>query len=242
MEQIKLDILAFAAHPDDTELACCGTLLKHIAMGKRVGVIDLTRGELGTRGSADIRDKEAADAAKILGLSVRENLRFADGFFSINQAHFLPIIQVIRKYQPEIVLANAVSDRHPDHGRAGKLVSEACFLSGLTKIETALVDGNLQQAWRPKTVYHYIQDRYMKPDFSVDITPYMETKMSAIKAFASQFHDPDSNEPITTISTPEFLDFVKARAIQYGREIGVKYAEGFTVERTMGINNLFDLL
>ena len=236
-----LDILAFAAHPDDVELSCSGTLMKHIAEGKRVGVIDLTEGELGSRGSVNLRYEEAENASKIMGLTVRENLKMRDGFFEINEENKLKIVTAIRTYRPKIVLANAIEDRHPDHGRAAQLVSEACFLAGLRKVET-IVGGQLQEAYRPQVVYHYIQDRYIKPDFVVDITPYIERKMEAIQAYKSQFYNPNSTEPQTPISGSEFLDFVKARCNEFGRPIGAQYAEGFTAERLVGVESFFDLV
>ena len=236
-----LDILAFAAHPDDVELSCSGTLMKHIAEGKRVGVIDLTEGELGSRGSVSLRYEEAENASKIMGLTVRENLKMRDGFFEINEENKLKIVTAIRTYRPKIVLANAIEDRHPDHGRAAQLVSEACFLAGLRKVET-IVGGQLQEAYRPQVVYHYIQDRYIKPDFVVDITPYIDRKMEAIQAYKSQFYDPNSTEPQTPISGSEFLDFVKARCNEFGRPIGAQYAEGFTAERLVGVESFFDLV
>ncbi len=237
---MKLDILAIAAHPDDVELSCSGTLLKHISFGKKCGVLDLTRGELGTRGSAELRMKEAANSSKILGLSVRENLKMADAFFKNDEEHQLKIIEIIRKYQPEIVLCNAVNDRHPDHSRAAQLVAEACFYSGLRKIGTIL-DGVQQDAWRPKAVYHYVQERNLKPDFVVDITSFVDKKMEAIQAFKSQFHDPDSTEPLSPISVKNYFDVVKGKMAAFGRDIGVDYAEGFTVDRTIGVDNLFDI-
>lgn len=236
-----LDILAFAAHPDDVELSCSGTLMKHISEGKRVGVIDLTEGELGSRGSVSLRYEEAEKASKIMGLTVRENLKMRDGFFEINEENKLKIVTAIRTYRPKIVLANAIEDRHPDHGRAAQLVSEACFLAGLRKVET-IVGGQLQEAYRPQVVYHYIQDRYIKPDFVVDITPYIERKMEAIQAYKSQFYDPNSTEPQTPISGADFLDFVKARCNEFGRPIGAQYAEGFTAERLVGVESFFDLV
>jgi N-acetylglucosamine malate deacetylase 1 len=225
-----MDILAFAAHPDDVELSCSGTIMKAISQGKQVGVIDLTQGELGSRGTIETRYAEADEASTIMGLSIRENLKMADGFFAINEENKRLIIQMIRKYRPQIVLANAIEDRHPDHGRAAKLVSEACFLAGLRKIETVL-DGQIQEAYRPKAVYHYIQDHYIKPDFVVDVTEFVDRKIEAIKAYKTQFYDPNSNEPETPISGAEFFDFIKGRMLQFGRPIGVRYAEGFTVER-----------
>jgi bacillithiol biosynthesis deacetylase BshB1 len=238
---MKLDILAVAAHPDDIELACSGTLMHHLHLGKKVGILDLTQGELGTRGNASIRLKEAQNAAEILGISLRDNLGLDDGFFQNDKSHQLEIIKKIRQYQPEIVLCNALTDRHPDHGRAAELVSNACFYSGLVKIET-IADGLIQNPWRPKTVYHYIQDYHQKPDFVLDISDFMDQKMDSIKAFKSQFYDPQSTEPNSPISSKEFLDFVIARAAEFGRQIGVKYAEGFTSKRYLGIKNLFDLI
>ncbi len=237
---MKLDILAFGAHPDDVELGCAGTVAKEVSLGKKVGIIDLTRGELGTRGSAEIRDKEAASAAEILGVSVRENLEFRDGFFVNDEKHQLEIIKMVRKYQPEIVLCNAVFDRHIDHGKGSKLVSDACFLSGLRKIETIL-DGQSQQAWRPKVVYHYIQWHNIEPDFVVDITGFIDKKMESVLAYGSQFYDKDSKEPVTPITSKNFLDSITYRAQDMGRIVGVDYAEGFTAERYLAINSLADL-
>lgn len=238
---MKLDILAFGAHPDDVELGCSGTILKEISLGKKVGIIDLTRGELGTRGSADLRDQEAAEAAKILGVSVRENLRFRDGFFANDEAHQLKVIQMIRKYQPEIVLCNAIDDRHIDHSRGSQLVSDACFLSGLMKIETQL-DGQAQQAWRPKLVYHYIQWKDSKPDFVVDITGFTEKKVDSILAYKSQFYDPNSKEPESPITSKNFMESLHYRSRDLGRLVGVEHAEGFTVERYLAVNSLGDLI
>jgi bacillithiol biosynthesis deacetylase BshB1 len=238
---MKLDILAIAAHPDDVELGCAGTLLVHLRAGRKVGVIDLTRGELGTRGSAAQRDQEAADASRVLGLSVRENMGFADGFFENNREHQLKLIAAIRRYQPEIVLTNAVEDRHSDHGRASKLVSDSCFLAGLVKIETT-DGGKRQAAWRPKAVYHIIQDRLLVPDLVVDVTDVWAQKIESIRAYKTQFFDPNSQEPETHISKPDFLNFIEARALELGHSIGVKYGEGFTKERNLGVRNLFDLL
>lgn len=236
----KLDILAFGAHPDDVELGCSGTLAKEIAQGKKVGIIDLTRGELGTRGSAEIRDNEAAAAAKILGVSVRENLQFRDGFFVNDEKHQLEIIKIIRKYKPEIVLCNAIHDRHIDHGKGSKLVSDACFLSGLTKIETEL-NNEKQAAWRPKVVYHYIQWQNIEPDFVVDVSDFMDKKMEAVLAYGSQFYIPNSNEPATPITSKNFLDSITYRAQDLGRLVGVDFAEGFTTERYLAVNSLADL-
>lgn len=238
---MKLDILAFAAHPDDVELAASGTLLAHIALGKKVGIVDLTRGELGTRGSADLRDKEAAESSKILGLHARENLKMRDGFFVKDEAHLIKVIKMIRKYQPEIVLANSEFDRHIDHGRGADLVHDACFLSGLRKIETSHHSVE-QEAWRPKAVYHYIQDYYTKPDVIFDITPYYDTKMKSIAAFSSQFFSINSDEPETPISSENFWNFLDARARQFGRLINTKYGEGFTVKRPIGSSDLTTLL
>lgn len=237
---MKLDILVFAVHPDDAELGCSGTILKHIALGKKVGIVDFTRGELGTRGTAETRDQEAADSAKILGLHVRENLRFKDGFFKNDEAHQLEVIKMVRKYQPEIILTNALHDRHPDHGRAGDLANDAIFLSGLIKIETEL-NGIKQEAWRPRLVLQYIQDRYIKPDVIIDVTDFIEQKLQSIRAFKTQFDSPDESEPQTYISSPEFMDFVMGRARELGKQISVKYAEGFTSRKLLGVDNLFDL-
>lgn len=237
---MKLDILAFGAHPDDVELGCSGTILKEVSLGKKVGIVDLTRGELGTRGSAEIRDQEATDAAKILGVSVRENLNMRDGFFVNDEKHQLEIMKMIRKYQPEIVLCNAVDDRHIDHGKGSKLVSDACFLSGLMKIETVL-DGVIQKPWRPKVVYHYIQWKNIEPDFVVDITGFTEKKIESILAYRSQFYDPNSKEPESPISSKNFLESLNYRSRDLGRLTGVEYAEGFTVERCLAVNSLGDL-
>jgi bacillithiol biosynthesis deacetylase BshB1 len=237
---MKLDILVFAVHPDDAELGCAGTILKHIAQGKRVGIVDFTRGELGTRGTAETRDKEAADSAQILGLHARENLRFKDGFFKNDEAHQLEVIKMVRKYQPELILTNALQDRHPDHGRAGDLANDAIFLSGLRRIET-VVDGENQEAWRPKLVLQYIQDRYIKPDIIVDITDFMDQKIKSIKAFKTQFASTSNDEPQTYISTPEFFDSVIARAQEFGKNIGARYGEGFTSRKLLGVDDLFSL-
>ncbi|WP_347157039.1 bacillithiol biosynthesis deacetylase BshB1 [Pontibacter chitinilyticus] len=239
---MKLDILAFASHPDDVELGCSGTLIAHIAAGKKVGIVDLTRGELGTRGTAESRISEAEESARIMEISVRDNLEFADGFFANDREHQLKIVEKLRQYQPEIVLMNAIYDRHPDHGRGSALVSEACFKAGLKMIRTTDAQGQEQAAWRPKVVYHYIQDRLITPDLVVDVTPYWEQKMESIRAFKTQFYNPDDTSPNTYISSPEFLDFVEARAMELGHAIGVKYGEGFTKERYIGVRNLFDLL
>ncbi|WP_339903031.1 bacillithiol biosynthesis deacetylase BshB1 [uncultured Cyclobacterium sp.] len=238
---MKLDILAIAAHPDDIELACSGTLASHIDKGYKVGILDLTKGEMGTRGTPEIRMLEADASAKILGLSARENLGFKDIYFKDDLDHQTAIAKVIRKYKPEIVLANAVRDRHPDHGKGASLASHACFISGLRKLETTL-DGVPQEVWRPKFVYHYIQNEYIVPDIVVDISDYWETKKDSILAFKSQFHNPDSNEPESFISRPEFLDFIEARSRELGHKINVEFGEGFTVERVAGVKDLFNLI
>jgi len=237
---MKLDLLVFAVHPDDAELGCSGTILRHIAAGKKVGIVDFTRGELGTRGTAEIRDQEAADSAVILGLQVRENLKFRDGFFSNDEAHQLEVVKMIRKYQPEIVLSNALHDRHPDHGRAGDLVYDACFLAGLPKVSTRL-DAEEQKAYRPRLVLQYIQDRYIEPDIIIDITPYIEGKIKAIKAFKTQFYNPDVDGQQTYISSPEFFESVIGRAREFGKSIGATYGEGFTSRKLLGVDDLFQL-
>lgn len=237
---MKLDILAIGAHPDDVELGCGGTIAKEIAAGKRVGILDLTRGELGTRGSAMLRDKEAAASAAILGVAVRENIALADGFFENNKESQLKIIEIIRKYQPEMVLCNAITDRHIDHGKGSKLTSDACFLSGLVKIETSL-DGKKQDKWRPKFVYHYIQWQHIEPDVVVDITGFIDKKSEAVFAYSSQFHDPKSESGDTPISSETFKESIHYRARDLGRLIGTEYGEGFTVERYPAVDSLFDL-
>ncbi|MEJ8755381.1 bacillithiol biosynthesis deacetylase BshB1 [Pontibacter sp. H259] len=239
---MKLDILTFAAHPDDAELGCSGTIVAHIAAGKKVGIVDLTRGELGTRGTPETRAAEADAASIAMGISIRENLGFADGFFLNDKAHQLKVVEKIRQYKPEIVIMNAIHDRHPDHGKGSQLVSDACFLAGLKMIDTFGSEGEKQEAWRPKAVYHFIQDRYIKPDVIVDITPYWEKKLESIRAFKSQFYNPEDTSQHTYISSPEFMEFIEARAKEYGHAIGVTYGEGFTVERHIGVRNLFDLL
>jgi bacillithiol biosynthesis deacetylase BshB1 len=237
---MKLDILAFGAHPDDVELGCSGTIAKEVSLGKKVGIIDLTRGELGTRGSVEIRNTESARASEILGVVVRENLDMRDGFFVNDEVHQLKVIQAIRKFQPDIVLCNAVTDRHIDHGKGSKLVSDACFLSGLIQIKTEL-NGEAQQAWRPKLVYHYIQWQTIEPDFAVDISGFMDKKMDSVLAYGSQFYDPNSKEPVTPITSKNFLNSVIYRAQDLGRLVGVEYAEGFTTERYLTVNSLSDL-
>jgi N-acetylglucosamine malate deacetylase 1 len=241
---MKLDILAIGVHPDDVELGCSGTILNEIRNGKEVGIIDLTQGELGTRGSIETRYAEASIAAQILGVTVRDNLKMRDGFFKNDEAHQLQLIQAIRKYQPEIVFSNILDDRHPDHGRAGNLIKDACFLSGLSKIATEDEFGNPQERWRPKYVLHYIQDWYHEPDLLVDITDVFELRMKSIEAYGTQFFSGDTSDasPQTYISTPDFLDSVIARARMFGKRIGVKYAEGFISEKTIGIRNLDALI
>jgi N-acetylglucosamine malate deacetylase 1 len=238
---MKLDILVLASHPDDAEISCAGTIARHVAMGHKVGIVDFTRGELGTRGTVEIRAAEAAAAASILGVSVRDNLGFRDGFFVNDATHQLEVIRTIRKYQPSIVLANAVYDRHIDHGRGASLAYDACFLSGLLRIETLDEDGKKQQPWRPGAVYHYIQSLYIEPDFIVDVSDYWDTKIEALKAFKSQFYDPQSAEAETYISSPGFVKMIEARANDWGYAIGSKYGEGFTTRRYPGVNSLFDL-
>ncbi|GAB1309322.1 bacillithiol biosynthesis deacetylase BshB1 [Urechidicola sp. KH5] len=238
---MKLDILAIGAHPDDVELGCGATIAKEIRSGKNVGILDLTQGELGTRGSAEIRMKEAIAAAKILGISVRENLKFKDAFFVNDESHQLEVIKILRKYQPDVVLCNAVTDRHIDHGKGSTLVSDACFLSGLRKIKTEL-DRVEQEVWRPKRVYHYIQWQPIEPDFVVNVSGFVEIKLEAVKAYSSQFYDPNSKEPVSPISSKNFLDSVAYRARDLGRLVGVDAAEGFTVERYAAVNSLDDLI
>lgn len=236
----KVDILAIGVHPDDVELSCSGTILKHISLGKTCAILDLTKGELGTRGSAELRTIEANNSAKLMGLTFREQLDLRDGFFENNEYGVREISKIIRACQPEIILANAIEDRHPDHGRAAKLIADVCFYSGLSKIETEL-NGVKQSAWRPKAVYHYIQDQYIHPDFVVDVTDFADKKRESIMCFSSQFFDPKSTEPQTPISSPEFIESLFAKMSIWGRAMGVKYAEGFTVARYPGVNNLFDL-
>ena len=227
---MKIDILAFGAHPDDVELSCGGTIYKEIQNGKTVGIIDMTKGELGTRGSVAIRKKEAAHAAELLGVSFRENLNFSDGFIMNDKAHQLKVIKIIRQYRPEIVLCNAVDDRHTDHGKASKLVSDACFLSGLGKLDTHS-DGStdFQEPWRPKSIYHYIQWKTLQPDFVVDISAQIDQKMAAVLAYSSQFYDPNSQAAETPISSKNFIESIRYRAADLGRLVGVDYAEGFNV-------------
>ncbi|GAA5027471.1 bacillithiol biosynthesis deacetylase BshB1 [Marivirga lumbricoides] len=239
---MKLDILALAAHPDDTDLACAGTLALHVALGDKVGVVDFTEGEMGTRGTPEIRREEARKSAEILGLSVRDNLQFEDGFFQNDKKHQLELVKKIRQYRPDTLLANAVSDRHPDHARASELAMNAIFIAGLKKVETYGDDGKLQEPWRPQVVLHYIQSLPLKPDLLVDVSDHWEKKMNAIKAFKSQFYNPDSEEPDTYISSPGFMKMIEARAMEFGQIIGVKYAEGYTVDKYIGVKNLKGLL
>lgn len=237
---MKLDILVFAAHPDDAELSCSGTIISHVNKGKKVGIVDLTRGELGTRGTPQVREKEAAAASGVMGLAVRENLGFRDGFFVNDEAHQLEVVKMIRKYRPSVVLANAIEDRHPDHGRASRLVSEAVFISGLKMVKTVSSTSG-QESWRPSAVYHYIQSVFITPDFVVDVSDAWDKKMEAIRCFGSQFFDPNSKEPETYISSPEFLKMIESRGKELGHAIGVKHGEGFTKERHLGVSDLFYL-
>lgn len=238
---MTVDILAIGVHPDDVELACSGTIVKAVNDGQSVAILDLTEGELGTRGSRELRKIEAQNAAKVLGVSDRIILNMGDGFFEHNNENMLEIVKYIRHYQPKIVLANAMSDRHPDHGRAGKLIAEACFYSGLEKIETEL-NGTVQTAHRPKTVYHYIQDYYTKPDLVVDVSDVWDTKVKSILAYSSQFYDPNSKEPETPISSKSFMEFIDGRGWQFGRLINVNYGEGFTMARPAGVKQILDVI
>jgi len=240
----KLDLLAIGVHPDDVELGCSGTIINEIKNGKKVGVLDLTQGELGSRGTIETRYEEAAKAAMIMGVDVRENLKMRDGFFKNDEEHQHKLIIAIRKYQPEIIITNSLSDRHPDHGRAAKLTADSCFLSGLRKVETKNAQGNDQEPWRPKYIFHYIQDRYHEPDFVIDITDVFEQRMEAVKAYTTQFYNPDNEDdgPQTYISTAAFLDSIVARARVIGKKIGVQYGEGFNTEKILGIRNLDSLI
>ena len=238
---MKLDILVLAAHPDDAEISCGGTIAKHVSLGHKVGIVDFTRGELGTRGTPEIRAEEAREGARILGVSIRENLNLKDGFFQNDAEHQLTVARAIRKYRPEIVLANAVYDRHIDHGKGASLGYDASFLAGLVKVETVDEKGEKQLPWRPKAFYHYIQSYFIEPDFIVDISDFQETKMKAILAFKTQFHDPGSEEPETYISSPTFLKMLEARAIEFGHAVGRTYGEGFTVKRYPAVDSLFDI-
>jgi bacillithiol biosynthesis deacetylase BshB1 len=238
----KLDFLAFGAHPDDVELGCGATIAKLVSQGKKVGIVDLTRGELGTRGSAEIRTKETKEASKILGITIRENMDFKDGFFRNDEEHQLKIIQVIRKYQPDFVFCNAPDDRHIDHPKGSQLIVEASFLSGLTKINTDDSSGNAQMQWRPKNIYHYIQWKNLDPDFIFDVSGFHNTKMDAVKCYSSQFYDPKSKEPETPISTKNFMNFVQSRANDFGRLIGVEHGEGFISNRKLGFSSFDELI
>lgn len=235
---MKLDLLAIAAHPDDIELSCGGTVALHTSMGQKVGIIDLTRGEMGTRGTPEIRHEEAEAAKKILGVAVRENMNFRDAFFLNDHEHQLALIRMIRKYRPDIVLTNATDDRHSDHPRAAILVTEACFMSGLEKIQTTSDDGENQKKWRPSAVYHFIQSKFLQPDIIVDVSDHWDTKMKAVRAYKSQFFNPDSDEPDTYVSSPEFMEMIEARGKESGHAIGVSYGEGFIKQRVPGIANL----
>jgi bacillithiol biosynthesis deacetylase BshB1 len=239
---MKLDILAIGAHPDDVELGCSGVIIKEVKRGKKVGVIDLTEGELGTRGTVETRYQEAADAARIMGVQVRENLKMRDGFFQNDENHQMQIIKVLRKYQPEIVIGNIMDDRHPDHGRGGKLIYDSCFLSGLRQIKTVDENGQEQEKWRPKYLLHYLQDRFYEPDVIVDISDVWEQRLAAIKAFKTQFYNSGSDEPQTYISSPEFLESIISRARLLGKRIGVQFAEGFLSKKNIGISNLDALI
>lgn len=243
--RMKLDILAIGVHPDDIELCCAGALIKEIQSGKKAGIVDLTQGELGTRGTAETRYAEAAEAARIMGVLVRENLKMRDGFFKNDEEHQLKLIRVLRKYRPEIVLGNVLEDRHPDHGRAGKLIKDACFLSGLAKVITFDDDGNQQEKWRPRYFFQYMQDWYHEPDLLIDITDVMDVKLKAIEAYTTQFYTAESNEedgPVTYISTPEFMESITARSRMLGKRIGVKHAEGFMSDKQIGLKNFNALI
>lgn len=238
---MKLDLLVFSSHPDDAELGCSGTIALNIKQGRQVGIVDLTEGELGTKGSAIIRRAEAEAAARVLNLSVRENLKLADGFFEADKESIIKIVEVLRKYQPDIVLANAPADRHPDHGKGAAIVSKACFLSGLSKIKTT-IDNVEQVQWRPKALFHYIQDRYINPDFVVDITEFWDIKLQSIKAYKSQFYDPSNEEVITYISNEDFIPFIESRNREMGHSIGARFGEGFIAEKKLNVKNLFDII
>ncbi len=239
---MKLDILAIGSHPDDVELSCSGTLISEIENGKKVGIVDLTQGELGTRGTVETRYQEAADAAKIMGVLVRENLKMRDGFFINDEAHQMQVIKMLRKYQPEIVIANVLEDRHPDHGKGGWLVYDACFLSGLRQVKTIGDDGNEQPKWRPKMLLHYLQDRFFEPDIIIDISHVWEKRVAAIKAYTTQFNNEGTSEPQTYISSPDFMDALTSRARLLGKRIGVKYGEGFTSKKDIGLKSLDALI
>lgn len=235
---MKLDVLAIGSHPDDVELGCSGTLINEIRKGKKVGILDLTQGELGTRGTVETRYAEAADAARIMGISVRENLKMRDGFFRNDEAHQLQLIAAIRTYRPEIVIGNILEDRHPDHGRGGWMIYDACFLSGLRQIKTQDKNGEEQEKWRPKMLLHYIQDRFYEPDIIIDVSDVWEQRMEAVRAYRTQFHDPNSTEPQSYLSNPDFMDAIVARARLLGKRIGVKYGEGFLSKKSIGLSSL----
>lgn len=235
---MKLDVLAIGAHPDDVELGCSGTLINEVKKGKKVGIIDLTQGELGTRGTVETRYREAAEAAQIMGISVRENLKMRDGFFQNDETHQMQLVEVLRKYRPEIVIGNILEDRHPDHGRGGWLIYDACFLSGLRQIKTTDGEGREQEKWRPKMLLHYIQDRFYEPDIIIDVSEVWEQRMQSIKAYKTQFHDPSSQEPQSYLSTPDFMEAIVARARLLGKRIGVKYGEGFLSKKNIGLASL----
>lgn len=237
----KVDMLVLAAHPDDAELGCSGTIAGAIAEGKKVAIVDFTQGEMGTRGTPEVRLEESADSAKVLGLIGRENLGFRDVYFTNDEEHQRAVVRMIRKYRPEVILANALEDRHPDHGKGAAVARDAVFMSGLRMLETLDDAGNAQEPWRPQVMYHYIQDRYMEPDFVVDVTDHWETKLASIRAFRSQFYDPNSDEPDSYISSPEFMEFVEARSHVMGHKIGVKHGEGFVAYRKLGVRSVFDL-
>ena len=241
---MKLDLLAIGVHPDDVELGCSGTIINELKRGKKVAIIDLTQGELGTRGNIESRYQEAANAAMIMGVKTRENMKMRDGFFKNDEEHQLQLIKVIRRYQPDIVIGNILHDRHPDHGRAGQLISDACFLSGLVKIQTNDENGDAQPKWRPNYILQFLQDRYQEPDVIIDISDVFEQRMEAIKAYTTQFYDPNdkSGEPQTYISSPDFLESIIGRARNLGKQIGVKYAEGFLTEKKIGVRNLDALI
>ena len=239
---MKLDLLAIGSHPDDVELGCSGTLIKEIKRGKKVGIIDLTQGELGTRGTITTRYQEAADAARIMGIDVRENLKMRDGFFKNDEEHQMQLIKILRKYQPEIVIGNILEDRHPDHGRGGWLIYDACFFSGLIQVKTFDENGRHQEKWRPKMLLHFIQDRFYEPNFIIDISEVWEQRMEAIKAYKTQFYNPQSNEPQTYLSSPDFIEALTARARLLGKRIGVRYGEGFLSKKSIGLDNLDSLV
>lgn len=238
---MKLDILVMAAHPDDAEVAVGGTLIKHIKEGRKVGIVDLTCGELGTRGNANIRLSESEEASRVLGLQYRSNLHLEDCFFQVTEENILKVVQVIRRLRPEILIANPHTDRHPDHGRASDLVKKAVFMSRLAKIRTTDNTGKNQKEWEVKKLFYYIQDTYLEPDIFLDITPFYLQKEEAFRAYRSQFYDPFSTEPETPISSPGYFDQVRARNVEWGRRIGVEFAEGLLIDKPIGLNSLFDV-